>query len=183
MQLLQTIGFCTYRQAIAAVGNHNVKVGLYLERETKSDANNGSQYAGVYNFGSSVNNPLDTGHGYANALLGIYQSYTEASNIPVPYSHYWIDEGYVQDNWRVSRRWSVDLGVRWYREPAPHESNNAYTTFFPQLWTKAQAPRIYWPATVGGKAVALDPATGVTTWPTLARALAAHAARYHAAVS
>jgi hypothetical protein len=149
------------------IGNHNVKVGLYLERETKSDANNGSQYAGVYNFGSNVNNPLDTGHGYANALLGIYQSYTESSKIPVPYTHYWIDEGYVQDNWRVSRRLNLDLGVRWYRAPSPHETNGAIITFFPQLWSSAQAPRIYWPATVGGKAVALDRATGATTYSSL----------------
>jgi hypothetical protein len=32
---------------------------------------------GSFNFGSSTNNPLDTGYGYANALLGVFQTYTE----------------------------------------------------------------------------------------------------------
>ena len=32
---------------------------------------------GSYNFGSTSANPLDTGNGYANALLGIFQQYQE----------------------------------------------------------------------------------------------------------
>ena len=32
---------------------------------------------GSFNFGDSTSNPLSTGDGYANALLGIYTSYSE----------------------------------------------------------------------------------------------------------
>jgi hypothetical protein len=153
------------------IGNHNIKAGVYVEYESKVEPNAGYQYAGVYNFGSTVNNPLDTGHGYANALLGIFQSYSESSNIKSPNVYYWIDEGYVQDNWRVSRRFTFDLGVRWYHQGAMHENYGAFADFFPQLWNPAQAPRIYWPATVGGKAVALDRVTGATAFAALAGTL------------
>jgi hypothetical protein len=35
---------------------------------------------GDINFNNDTNNPLNTGHPYSNALLGIYNSYQQASN-------------------------------------------------------------------------------------------------------
>ena len=45
---------------------------------------------------------------FANALLGNFSSYTETSN--APYAHWGMTqvEWYVQDNWRVSRRLTLD---------------------------------------------------------------------------
>lgn len=149
------------------LGNHNIKAGIYVEYQSKIEPNAGYNYAGSFNFGSSVNNPLDTNDGYANALLGIYQTYTEATNIKSPNVYYWLDEGYVQDNWRVSRRFTLDLGVRFAHQGTLHEDYGAFADFFPQLWNPAQAPVIYAPAIVGGKSVAVNPATGAATYSSL----------------
>lgn len=149
------------------IHNHNIKAGIYVEYQSKVEPNAGYQYAGVFNFGSNVNNPLDTGHGYANALLGIFQTYTESSNIKSPNVYYWLDEWYLQDNWRVSRRLSLDLGIRWYHQGALHENYGAFADFFPELWDPSKAPRIYAPASVGGKSVAIDPITKATTFASL----------------
>jgi hypothetical protein len=149
------------------IGNHNIKAGMYVEYQSKVEPNAGYNYAGAFNFGSSVNNPLDTGDGYANALLGVYQTYTEGSNIKSPNVFYWLNEGYIQDNWRVSRRLTLDLGVRLAHQGTMHENYGAFADFFPQLWNPAQAPTIYAPATVGGKSVAINPVTGATTFSSL----------------
>lgn len=149
------------------IGTHSLKTGVYYEYNSKVEPSAGYQYAGVLNFGSNVNNPLDSGNGYANALLGNFQTYTEATNRLIPNPHFVQVEGYVQDNWRVSRRLTLDLGIRWYHTGLMQDDSNAYSDFYMQAWDPNQAARIYRPATVGGKTVALDPATGNTTFAAL----------------
>lgn len=153
------------------LGTHSLKAGVYYEYNSKVEPAAGYQYAGVLNFGSNVNNPLDTGDGYANALLGNFQTYTEATNRLVPNPHFVEVEGYLQDNWRVSRRLTLDLGVRFYHVGLMQDDSKAYSEFYPQLWDAAQAARIYRPATVNRKTVALDPATGNTTFAALQNTL------------
>jgi hypothetical protein len=155
------------------LGNHSLKVGIYFENNTKSEPGFGATYPGSFNFGSDPNNPNDTGHGYANALLGVFQSYSEASNrlLPTIKFHEW--EGYVQDNWRINRRLTLDVGVRFYQVGLWQETEavKTYSNFYPQLWVASKAARIYRPALVGGKAVAQDPVTGATTFFALANTL------------
>ncbi|MCX6628333.1 MAG: carboxypeptidase regulatory-like domain-containing protein [Candidatus Solibacter sp.] len=153
------------------LGPHSLKVGVYYEYNSKIEPAAGNLYAGLLNFGSNVNNPLDTGHGYANALLGIFQTYTEATNRLVPNPHFTQLEGYVQDNWRVSRRLTLDLGLRWYHVGLMADDSNAYSNFYPGLWDPKKAARIHRPATVNGKSVAIDPGTGNTTFAALVNTL------------
>lgn len=158
----------TFQDDLSKVlGSHSLKAGVYYEYNSKIETTAGYNYPGLFNFGSNVNNPLDTGDGYANALLGIFQTYTEASNRLIPGTHFVEMEGYVQDNWRVNRSFTLDYGVRWYHMGVWNDDANTYSNFYPQLWDPNQAPRIYRPATVGGKTVAIDPLTGATTFAAL----------------
>ena len=152
-------------------GNHSIKVGIYFERNVKTEPLVGALFAGSFNFGSNVNNPLDTGNGYANALLGVFQTYTEANKRVIPLATYNQFEGYVQDSWRVNRRLTVDGGLRWYQIGLLNDSGGSYAHFYPQLWSASSAARIYVPAIVGGKSVALDPKTGNTTFAALANTI------------
>ena len=149
------------------IGGHSLKAGVYYEFNDKVEPGTGNIYAGLFNFGSNVNNPLDTGDGYANALLGLFQTYSEASKRLVPYAYFQEVEGYVQDNWRVNRRLTLDYGVRWYHVGLQQDSTNSYSNFYPTLWDSKKAARIYRPATVNGKNVAIDPGTGNTTYAAL----------------
>jgi hypothetical protein len=150
------------------LGNHSLKAGVYYEYNSKIEPMAGTQYAGNFNFGSNAaSNPLDSGDGYSNALLGIFQTYTEASNRNNPNPHFVEAEGYVQDNWRLSRRVTIDAGLRWYHIGLMKDDSGSFSAFYPQLWNPAQAARIYRPATVGGKTVAMDPLTGATTYAAL----------------
>jgi hypothetical protein len=153
------------------LGSHSVKTGVYYEYNSKIEPSSGNLYAGLFNFGSNVNNPLDAGHGYANALLGNFQTYTEANGRLVPNPHFTELEGYVQDNWRATHRLTLDYGVRFYHMGIMQDDANTYSQFYPQLWDPKQAARIYRPANVGGKNVAIDPLTGATTFAALQNTL------------
>ena len=61
---------------VVHAGRHNFKFGFYIERDSKTEPGSVG-YAGQYNFGHSATNPISTGNGYANALLGLFTSYTE----------------------------------------------------------------------------------------------------------
>jgi hypothetical protein len=96
-------------------GSHNVKAGLYIERTHVESA--GGNYLGSFNFGRDTNNGLDTGNGFSNALLGIVTSYSETTRRYYGRQQFWNMEWYVQDNWRVSRRPTLDIGLRFYHMP------------------------------------------------------------------
>src|SRR5262249_54464686 len=137
----------------------------------------GSTYYGNFNFGSTTNNPLDTGHGYANVLLGIYQTYGEASNRAVPNVHFSELDWYVQDSWRATRHLTIDYGLRFVHESPVTDDSQTYSNFYQQLWNPAQAPRLYRngckiAVAPGGTCatanqVAIDPLTGATTYNSL----------------
>jgi hypothetical protein len=57
------------------LGTHFVKAGIYIERNGKNQysfgLNNGS-----YNFGDNASNPYNTGFGFSNAALGVYNQFS-----------------------------------------------------------------------------------------------------------
>ena len=148
-------------------GAHSIKGGFYLEFNRKvqpcgSSGCNG--YTGAYSFSPDSNNPLNTGNGFANALLGYYASYTEWTAKIVVNDTFWNFEPYIQDNWRVTKRLTLDFGVRFYHQTPEidKQAGNEFAYFDPSRYDRTKIPRYYIPATVGGKRVALDPATGNT---------------------
>jgi hypothetical protein len=148
-------------------GNHSFKTGIYLEYNSKVEPSAGSTYMGNFNFGSSTNNPLDTGYGYANALLGIYQTYSEASNRAVPNEYYAEIDWYVQDSWRVRKNLTIDYGLRFVNNHPVSDNAKYVSDFYEQLWNAAQAPVLYKQGSVNGKSMALNPITGAYTYNSL----------------
>ena len=68
-------------------------------------------------FTANASNPLNTGNPFANALLGVYNSYTQANAKPYQDYLYHDVSWYVQDTWKITPRLTLDLGVRfsWYQ--------------------------------------------------------------------
>jgi hypothetical protein len=150
-------------------GRHNFKFGVYVELNSKTEPGS-SNYMGNYNFGHNTTNPLSTGNGYANALLGVFTTYTEVSNRVDKDLRHWQNEGYLQDSWRIHPRLTLDYGVRLTHSGAYYEINNANAGFYPELWDPALAPRLYRPHCLVSRAGnqscptasrrAIDPVTG-----------------------
>ena len=158
-------------------GKHNIKAGLYYERTGKVEQNQASSsYLGSYDFSSTSAMPNNTQDGYANAFLGQFRSYTEGGRVV---GNYWYTdiEAFVQDNWRVSRRVTLDLGIRFYHQlPTENLANNT-TDWIRASYNPAQAMRLYYPSCTVSTAtkacptanqVAIDPKTGTTAFFALA---------------
>jgi hypothetical protein len=126
-------------------GTHDFKMGVYVEYNRKLQPS-GNGYAGSYNFSVNSNNPLNSGDGYVNALLGYYNSFSQQSAKAVFNVYYWNVEPYVQDSWRATSRLTLDYGVRLYIHPPQADANGTFSYFDPALYNPADAPRIYAPA-------------------------------------
>ena len=140
-------------------GSHSLKGGMYIER-THVDSPLGN-YLGSFNFGRDTNNPFDSGEAYSNALLGVVTSYTEMSKRIFAHQQFWNIEWYLQDNWHVTRRLTLDMGLRFYHLPPSEELDHQAATFDPSFYKLSDAPALYVPARdSAGRRVARDPITG-----------------------
>ncbi len=156
-------------------GAHSLKAGFYYERTGKVQQAGSGAYLGTYNFGSSSSFPQDANHGYANAYLGNFQTYSEGRRV---IGDYWFTgiELFAQDNWRISRRLTLDLGLRLYHLPPQENLNNNSAVMMLSTYDPQRVPRLYYPACKvaatttacpAASQVARDLATGYTTFPSL----------------
>jgi hypothetical protein len=133
-------------------GNHTIRTGLTAMWMTKTE--NGDAGAATFTFSDHTAKGGDPE--FANFLLGQADGYTQASKDTTPYLHYVNFEAYVQDDWKVTRRLTLNLGVRYSYFPSAADSNNTLVNFDPNVFNPANAPAID-PAT--GKMVAGNAAT------------------------
>jgi hypothetical protein len=155
-------------------GRHTIKGGYYLNHSFKAqntgagggDAANLS-FQGYVNFGNDTNNTLDTGFGYGNAALGIFTNYTQMSRFIEGSMIYNQTEFFIQDNWKVSNRLTLDYGMRFVHQQPQHDQFNQMSNFFPDQWKQSDAPVLYVAGCKDGATVcsgnnrnAKDPRTG-----------------------
>lgn len=146
-------------------GNHNVKAGFYFEYTTRNAARSAA-FNGTFNFDRNVNNPLDTNHPFANALIGSVNAYTEANNKLDGHARYRNIEWFVQDNWKVTRRFTVDAGVRFYYVEPTYSEDTNLVYFDPSLYDATKQPALITPHCLtanpcsGANRVGRNPVTG-----------------------
>jgi hypothetical protein len=119
-------------------GNHLIKAGAVVIRD-RVDQNGRPDYTGNINFQASGNT---TGNAFADALLGNFRSYTEASADPVGFFRFTQPEFFVQDSWKATSKLSLEIGVRYqYMEPMYTIANNM-ANFDQSRFDPAQAVRV-----------------------------------------
>jgi hypothetical protein len=137
---------------------HTFKFGMYFQRSRKNQTSFGA-FDGSYNFGDNSANPYDTNFGFSNAALGVYNSFSQAANFINGQYRYSNLEFYAQDTWKVTRRLTLDYGIRTaYYQPQYDVSLQA-STFVLNQWQASQAPRLYLPQLVNGVRSAVDAQT------------------------
>jgi len=141
--------------------SHVFKVGVYYEHTQKIQSAS-TPTRGNISFNADSNNPLDSNNAYGNALLGNYDSYTEA--LSQPQSNYLFNnlEAFLQDDWKVKNGLSLSWGVRFYHDLPQYDQRGFISSFSPSAWDPKQAPVLLRPAVVNGVNVSIDPTTGTT---------------------
>jgi hypothetical protein len=120
-------------------GAHQIKIGgswaLYKKKQQLFGTTQGA-------FTFEGNNQSYTGNSFADFLLGTTSSYSELAvqDIRTWPNHSW--GAYVQDNWRVNNRLTLNLGLRWDGIPHAYEVNNKMGNFYPNLYDPSQAATV-----------------------------------------
>lgn len=140
-------------------GKHTLKAGAYVEKFYRS-VGPASPFNGAFDFGRNANNPLDTGYAYANAVLGVFNSYTESSNRPYQNSRGGQLEWFAQDNFRLTPRLTLDYGVRFYIISPITEADDRLSGFVPSLFDPKQQVKLIAPVISQGQRVGISPVTG-----------------------
>ncbi len=134
-------------------GTHTVKAGVYIQRNRKDTPAGGSM---SIVFSNNINNPGNTGHPYANALLGNFDSFNQPTRpIYQVQFRYTNVEWYLQDNWKASNKLTLDYGLRFTWFQPQYDQRLASSFFVPEKYDPAKAVRLYRRATSG---LAFDPA-------------------------
>ncbi len=143
-------------------GKHVVKTGVYVER-SRRDETAMVATRGTLSFDRDRNNPLDANYPWANALLGVFTSYSEATARPRGQFRFTNLEFYLQDAWRLRGNLSLDFGVRFYHNMPLTDRRRQIAAFDPSSYDPARAPVLLRPGyDQNRKRGAIDPFTG--TW-------------------
>ena len=151
----------TYRDNVTKnIGRHNLQFGAYFVAAQKNElSQTGNSVNGFLNFDNT--SPVSVGNPFADLLMGNIASFAQASAQPKYYNRYKILEPYFQDDFRVTNRLTLNLGLRislfgTYRERY-HQAYN----FDPAVWSAAKAPLIdNANGDATGQAGAIVPGTG-----------------------
>ena len=156
----------TWNASVTKVqGQHTFKTGYYYFRSLQRRG--AGNVTGNISFANDTNNPLDTSFGFSNAAIGVFSTYAQTSR--------WAEgaflavnhEAFVQDNWRIGRRLTLDYGVRFVHMRPQYDAYGFSSNFLPDQYKASAAPRLYvagcannvYPCTAANRR-AMDPATG-----------------------
>lgn len=115
-------------------GNHNMRFGgSYMWFTKNQDGFNNTE--GTFNFNGSA-----TGDAFADFLLGDASNYSESSANPRIHTHAYGFGLYAMDDWHVSPRLTLNLGVRYEGIPQTEVSDNGVSDFYPSLYNYANVP-------------------------------------------
>jgi hypothetical protein len=132
----------TYPASLTYIrGNHTYKIGGDLRQESWTDRNT-RQAQGVLNFTNiesadpSINGQSlgggTVGIPYASFLLGAINNAT----VNAPQDPQWRGNRwgvYLQDSWKVTRKLTLDYGLRWDQESEGHEIHQRNSMFGPTI--------------------------------------------------
>jgi hypothetical protein len=126
-------------------GNHNFKFGGAFIRD-RVDQNARSNYTGTATFNATPTSSNcraasgnTTCYALADAFLGNFQSYSEASADPVGHFRFNQVEWFAQDSWKATRTLSLELGVRWQWISPFYTQGNNISNFDPSVYNPANA--------------------------------------------
>jgi hypothetical protein len=129
-------------------GSHASKFGFYYQSSLKPQSIFAS-FNSEINFFDNSSNPFDTGFGYANAVTGGFNTYTQASKYALPEWNYKNFEWYLQDNWKATSKLTLDYGLRFYYLTPQWDKTLQASNFLPDRFDAGAAATLYHPVCIG----------------------------------
>ena len=114
-------------------GKHAMKFGFSYNRYTKNQQLFGDA-EGDFGFGNLTNDSM------MDFLLGIAGSYSQFQSAPIRHYVNQTPSVYALDNWHVTPRLTLQLGLRYDALPHAWERSNAVANFTPSLYLSSEAP-------------------------------------------
>jgi carboxypeptidase family protein len=106
------------------------------------------------------------GFDFADFLLGLSNNYQEQAFKGAGHWNAISPAAYFQDNWRATKRLTLNLGLRWDGIPHTYEANNNMANFYPSRYNQALAP-IFVPGTNDTQIDPSSPGLGPSPVPQL----------------
>ena len=133
-------GTFTWRDDFTKVtGAHTWKFGAQITRARKNE-NTNVRDEGVVTFNTSA--AASSRNAVADVLLGNFQSFVETEADTFWWARFNQFEFYAQDKWKVSRRLTLELGLRYNIIPSFNNAQGNASTWLARLFDPAKAPRV-----------------------------------------
>jgi hypothetical protein len=132
----------TYRDNVTKIiRKHNLQMGAYFVAAQKNE-----DYEPTYSPGGFLTfdntSPVSTGNAFADLLMGNIASFSQSSSELKYYNRYKIFEPYVQDDWHVTKRLTLNLGIRFSLFGTYREKYQQAYNFDPAAWQASAAPQL-----------------------------------------
>lgn len=105
-------------------GNHNLKMGFQLFRGLSNEIRQGNGLFGNWTFSNRF-----TGHTYADFLLGVPSTFTRNFPAIEPRRFNYTYAAFVTDEWKLTRKLTLNLGLRYQYFPGWKEANGRQALF------------------------------------------------------
>ncbi|HKF49261.1 MAG TPA: hypothetical protein VKB38_18015, partial [Terracidiphilus sp.] len=115
------------------MGKHAMKYGFSYNRYTKNQQLFGDEQ-GTYGPSGTTNDSL------MDMLIGLSGSYGQFQATPIRHYVNQTPSAYIMDNWHVTPRLSLQLGLRYDALPHAWERNGALSNFDPNAYNQSQVP-------------------------------------------
>ncbi len=111
------------------LGKHTLRAGFQIQQMIKTE--------------NAVNGePSFSFNSWGDFLVGNVASFGQTLPDIIPDLHFVNSEVYLQDDWKVTHRLTLNLGVRWSRLPSVTDVKNTLSNFDPNYYSAQYAPAI-----------------------------------------
>jgi len=153
----------TYRDNLTkTIKDHTLIFGASLIAAQKNEPsvgnNAGVPVQGLFNFNTS--STVTTHNAFADLLTGAVAQFQQTSSQPKYYNRYKIVEPFFQDNWKVSPKLTLNLGIRISMFGTYKDISNQSGNFEPAAWSAAAAPTIDEDGSITGQPGSIVPGSG-----------------------